>query len=135
MAYWLLKSDPETYSWEKMKLEKKTVWDGVRNYQARNNLASMLKGDLALFYHSNAEKSVFGIVEISKIAFQDPSTDDNRWLAVEIKYKKQLKRPVSLEQMKLEPLLANIGLIKQSRLSVMPLSDAEFNHIIHLSEI
>lgn len=135
MAYWLLKSDPETYSWEKMKLEKKTIWDGVRNYQARNNLASMLKGDLAFFYHSNAEKSVFGIVEISKTAFQDPSTDDNRWLAVEIKYKKQLKQTVSLEQMKNEAALANIGLVKQSRLSVMPLSDAEFNHIIHLSEI
>lgn len=134
MAYWLVKSDPETYSFDDLAKDGKTIWDGVRNFQARNNLAQMLVGDIALVYHSNIDKAIMGIAEITKESFADPTSDDIRWLAVEIKYISKFAKPITLEQIKAEPKLKDIGLIKQSRLSVMPLSEMEYTKIIELSK-
>ncbi|HRP02567.1 MAG TPA: EVE domain-containing protein [Candidatus Kapabacteria bacterium] len=130
MAYWLVKSDPDAYSWENFKKDKETVWDGVRNYQARNNLRAMSLGDEVLFYHSQTEKSVIGLAIVSKESFQDPKTDDKRWLAVNLKVAYKFKNPVSLAQIKNNPTLQNIALIKQSRLSVMLLTSEEFITIV-----
>ncbi|MCC6769154.1 MAG: EVE domain-containing protein [Bacteroidia bacterium] len=132
MQYWLVKSEPGAYSWERFKKEGKTVWDGVRNYQARNNLKEMKKGNLVLFYHSNEGMAVQGIAKVSHEFFQDPGTDDARWVSVELSYYQELKHPVSLQQMKADSILENIGLIRQSRLSVMPLKVEEFDRIISL---
>ncbi|MBX7202984.1 MAG: EVE domain-containing protein [Bacteroidia bacterium] len=132
MQYWLVKSEPGAYSWERFKKEGKTVWDGVRNYQARNNLKEMKKGNLVLFYHSNEGMAVQGIAKVSREFFQDPGTDDARWVSVELSYYQELKHPVSLQQMKADSILENIGLIRQSRLSVMPLKVEEFDRIISL---
>ena len=132
MQYWLVKSEPGAYSWERFKKEGKTVWDGVRNYLARNNLKEMKKGNLVLFYHSNEGMAVQGIAKVSREFFQDPGTDDARWVSVELSYYQELKHPVSLQQMKADSILENIGLIRQSRLSVMPLKVEEFDRIISL---
>ena len=133
MNYWLLKSEPDAYSWENLNEQKEGTWDGVRNYQARNNLRDMKKGDLALFYHSNIGKEIVGIATISKEHFPDPTIDDERWLAIKVKPKKAFKRPVTLIEMKADPMLINLPLIKHSRLSVMPISEEDFNYIIKLS--
>lgn len=136
MNYWLLKSDPETYSFDDLIRDKKTIWDGVRNYQARNNLALMKKGDIALVYHSQeGAKEVVGIAEISRESFPDPSSDDNKWLAIEIKAKKKFKKFVTLTEIKKSITLKDISLIKQSRLSVMPLTEAEYVYILKLGEM
>jgi predicted RNA-binding protein with PUA-like domain len=111
------------------------VWDGVRNYQARNNLRLMEKGDLALFYHSNEGLCVVGIAKVVKTAYQDPTTEDNNWVAVDLKPFKKLKNPVGLSTMKADKRLENLGLIKQGRLSVSPVTEDEFNRILELSEI
>lgn len=132
MNYWLVKSEPIKYSWEKFNQDKKTFWDGVRNYQARNNLRDMKKGDLVLFYHSNEGKEIVGIAQIVKPAYQDPTTDDANWVVVDIKPYKSLKKPVTLEQMKEDPILSQTGLIKQSRLSVMPFTEDQFNRVLLL---
>jgi len=134
MAYWLIKSDPETYSWDDLIQDSFTDWDGVRNYQARNNLRIMKKGDLVLFYHSQIERAIIGIVKISKESFQDKTTSDEKWVAVEIKPLKKLKTPVSLELIKKTEELSNIALIKQSRLSVMPITDKEYNIILSMGK-
>ncbi len=134
MAKWLVKSDPETYSWDMFVQDNKTIWDGVRNFQARNNLAKMLIGDEVLFYHSNKERAIFGIASVSKEAFPDPTSNDTRWLAVELKYEYALNKLVSLGEIKQVPSLASIGLIKQSRLSVMQLSEVEFDTILSLAK-
>ncbi|MGB9701463.1 MAG: EVE domain-containing protein [Candidatus Kapaibacteriota bacterium] len=134
MKYWLLKSDPETYSWENLIEDKKTDWTGVRNYQARNNLKVMKVGDLALFYHSQKEKAIVGIAQIVKEYYQDPTTDDTHWVAVDIAPVETLKKPVTLAQIKENPKLKNIGLLKQSRLSVIPVTNEEYNEIIKLSK-
>ena len=132
MNYWLVKSEPSTYSFERLIKEKLTVWDGVRNYLARNNLKAMKLGELVLFYHSNEGKSVVGVAKVVKEAYPDPSINDERWVAIDIEAVKPLKNHVSLEQIKSDPELAQVALIKQSRLSVMPLNKAEFERIIKL---
>ena len=132
MAYWLVKSEPFKYSWEQFEKDKETFWDGVRNYQARNNLREMKKGDLVLWYHSNEGKEVVGIAKVAKTAYQDPTTEDPNWVVVDLKPFKKLKKPVTLEQIKAHPLLQEIGLVRQGRLSVMGLSAAEFDIILEL---
>lgn len=132
MNYWLVKQEPEKYSFDDLLKDKKTVWDGVRNYQARNNLREMKTGDQVLFYHSVSEKAVVGLAEISKENFPDPS--DENWLSVEIKPVEKFKKAVTLDQIKNEKSLENIALIKQSRLSVMPLTRKEFERILKLSK-
>ncbi len=134
MAYWLVKSDPKTYSWEDIKKEKSTVWDGVRNYQARNNLNEMRKGDTVLFYHSVEGKEILGTTKVTKESFQDPTTEDISWVAVELTYKEDFQHPVSLGMIKKLKSLENIPLIKQSRLSVMPITEKEFDAILKLSK-
>lgn len=134
MNHWLLKSEPVKYSWDRMLKEKKTFWDGVRNYQARNNLKEMKKGDLCLFYHSNEGKEVVGIVKVVKEHYQDPTTDDTNWVVVDISPFKALKKPVTLEQIKADKRLKDIGLVRQGRLSVMKLAAEEFDAILELSE-
>lgn len=129
MQYWLIKSEPDAYSWETFVKEGKTAWTGVRNYQARNNLRAMTKGDLALYYHSNIGKEVVGIAEVIKTAYQDPTTDDPNWVCVDVRPKQAFTSPVSLEAMKAEPLLEQMGLLRQSRLSVVKLTVDEFNRI------
>lgn len=132
MAYWLIKSEPFKYSWNQFVQDKKTFWDGVRNYAARNNLRAMKKGDLAFFYHSNEGLEIVGIAEVVKTAYQDPTTEDTAWLAVDFKPRKALKSPVSLQQIKAHTLLKNMELVRLSRLSVSAVSDAEFTEILKL---
>jgi predicted RNA-binding protein with PUA-like domain len=131
MNYWLVKQEPETYSFDDLIEEGRTDWTGVRNFQARNHLRAMRAGDKVLFYHSVSEKSVVGLAEVSRGEFPDPT--DEKWVAVEIKPLEKFARPVSLEQIKAEKSLENIALIKQSRLSVMPLSKKEFETILNLN--
>ena len=131
--YWLLKSEPSTWSWQDQVKSKVDMWDGVRNYQARNNLMKMKKGDHCFFYHSVNEKSVVGIVEVHKEHYPDPTDNSKRFVAIDVKALKKLKYPVTLDRIKKNNKLQNIPLIKQSRLSVMPLTISEFKEIIKLS--
>jgi predicted RNA-binding protein with PUA-like domain len=135
MNYWLVKSEPFKYSWEQFVKDKQTFWDGVRNYQARNNLRAMAKGDLVLFYHSNEGMCVVGIATVVKTAYQDPTTQDPNWVAVDLKPVKALKTPVSLAAMKQEPALAGLALLRQSRLSVCAVTEAEYKHMLMLGGI
>ena len=123
MNYWLLKSEPGTWSWDDQSKVKKGKWDGVRNYQARNNLMKMKKGDLCFFYHSVNEKKIIGIVEVVKEHYPDPTDITNKFVVVDIKTKKKLKNSVSLKQIKSQKKLSHLALIKQSRLSVMPIDE------------
>ena len=132
--YWLLKSEPSTWSWEDQVKAGIEMWDGVRNYQARNNLMKMKKKDLCFFYHSVSEKLIIGIVEVVKEYYPDPTDETGRFVVTDVKAKKKLKRPVSLEEIKTTPKLSSIALIKQSRLSVMPLTKNEWDIIIKISE-
>ena len=132
--FWLLKSEPSTWSWEDQVKAGIDMWDGVRNYQARNNLMKMKKKDLCFFYHSVSEKLIIGIVEVVKEYYPDPTDKTGRFVVTDIQTKTKLKRPVSLEEIKSTPKLSNIALIKQSRLSVMPLTKTEWNTIIKISE-
>ena len=131
--YWLIKSEPSTWSWEDQVQSKIDMWDGVRNYQARNNLMKMKKGDHCFFYHSVNEKSVIGIVEVHKEHYPDPTDNSKRFVAIDVKALKKLKYPVTLDRIKKNKKLQQISLIKQSRLSVMPLTISEFKEIIKLS--
>ena len=131
--YWLLKSEPSTWSWEDQVKAGVEMWDGVRNYQARNNLMSMKKKDLCFFYHSVSEKSIIGIVEVVKEHYPDPTDKTGRFVVTDVKTKKKLKRAVSLEEIKNTPKLSSIALIKQSRLSVMPLTKNEWDLILKMS--
>lgn len=133
MAYWLIKSEPFKYSWEQLVKDKKTVWDGVRNYAARLNLRAMKKGDLVFFYHSNEGVEIVGIAKIAKEAFQDPTTDDDRWVAVEITPYKKLKNPVTLAQIKAEPKLANMDLVRLGRLSVQTVKHEEWDLVMKMA--
>jgi len=133
MNYWLVKSEPNVYAWEQFQTDKVAVWDGVRNYLARNNLRAMQKGDLVLFYHSNIGLEVVGIAKVKKTGFPDPASPD-QWTAVELVPYKKLKHPVSLKKMKNCPELSNMGLIRQSRLSVSALTEDEFNKVLLLSQ-
>ncbi len=131
MNYWLVKQEPQKYSFDDLIKDKQTIWDGVRNYQARNNLRDMKRGDKVLYYHSGSEKSVVGIAEVKRESFPDPT--DEKWIAVEIKPIQKFNKPVTLYEIKAEKSLENIELIKQSRLSVMPLTKEEFDTILKLS--
>jgi predicted RNA-binding protein with PUA-like domain len=131
--YWLIKSEPFKYSWEQFETDKETFWDGVRNYQARNNLRDMQVGDLCLYYHSNEGKEVVGIAEVIKPAYQDPTTDNTQWVAVDVKPYKKLDKTVTLAQIKADPRLSDIGLIRQPRLSVISISEDHFNIILELA--
>ena len=131
--YWLLKSEPTTWSWNDQVKSKIDMWDGVRNYQARNNLMKMKKKDLCFFYHSISEKSIVGIVEVIKEHYPDPTDKKNKFVVVDVKAIKKLKHPVSLEEIKNNKKLKNIALIKQSRLSVMPVTKTEWNEILKIS--
>ncbi len=133
--YWLLKSEPDAWSWDDQVKEGASMWDGVRNYQARNNLKNMKRNDLCFFYHSVIEKSVVGIVKVVKEHYPDPTDRTERFVVVDVKAIKKLKKPVSLEKIKLNDKLKNIALVKQSRLSVMPVKEVEWNEIIKMSLI
>jgi predicted RNA-binding protein with PUA-like domain len=130
MNYWLVKSEPFKYSWDNFVAKGKDHWDGVRNYQARNNLMAMKEGDLVFFYHSNEGKEIVGLAKVVKEHYQDPTTTDTKWRVVDLAPVQKLPRSVTLEEIKKEPLLANIALIKQSRLSVMPIRPDEFDLIL-----
>jgi predicted RNA-binding protein with PUA-like domain len=134
MNYWLVKSEPFKYSWDDFVKEGKSVWDGVRNYQARNNMKEMKKGDWILFYHSNEGMEVIGLAEVRKEFFQDPTTEDPRWVVVEIVPIKKFTNTVTLKMMKSDDRLTNLALIKQSRLSVTPVGKHEFDIILSLAE-
>ena len=128
MQHWLVKSEPFKYSWEKFNKDGRTFWDGVRNYQARNNLREMKEGDLVLFYHSNEGKEIVGIAKVVKEAYQDPTTDDTNWVVVDLAPVEALKTPVTLEQIKADPKLQDIGLVRQGRLSVMGVKREGFDY-------
>jgi len=132
MQHWLVKSEPFKYSWEKFNADGRTFWDGVRNYQARNNLRDMKTGDLVLFYHSNEGKEVVGIAKVVKEAYQDPTTEDKNWVVVDLSPVESLKTPVTLEQIKADEQLKDVGLVKQGRLSVMGLKREEFDRILEM---
>ncbi|MFD1768485.1 EVE domain-containing protein [Sphingobacterium suaedae] len=132
MNYFLVKSEPFKYSWDQFNKDGQTFWDGVRNYQARNNLKAMRKGDLVLFYHSNEGKEVVGIAKVVKEFYQDPTTEDERWVVVDLAPVETFKTPVTLEVIKADGLLQDVALVKQGRLSVMPLKAEEFDRIVAL---
>ena len=132
MQYWLVKSEPEAYSWANLVKDGRTSWTGVRNYQARNNIQAMQKEDMVLFYHSVSEKAIVGLAKVASEAYPDGTTDDTRWLAVDIEPMRDFKDPVTLDQIKKDNRLENIALLKQSRLSVMPLKAEEFEVILGL---
>ena len=133
MKYWLLKSEPDAWSWDNQVNEGASMWDGVRNYQARNNLKEMKKNDLCFFYHSVTEKSIVGIVKVVKEYYPDPTDKSGRFVVVDVKATKKLKNPVSLDQIKENSKLKDIALVKQSRLSVMPLKKTEWDIIVKMS--
>ena len=130
MNYWMVKQEPGSYSFDDFVKDKKTDWTGVRNYQARNFLRDMKKGDEVIFYHSGDERAVVGFATVSKPAFPDPTADDDAWIAVELKAGKKFKKPVTLAQVKAERKLANILLVKNGRISVMSLSEDEYDQIV-----
>jgi len=132
MNYFLVKSEPFKYSWEKFNKDGRTFWDGVRNYQARNNLKEMKEGDLVLFYHSNEGKEIVGIAKVVREFYQDPTTDNANWVVVDLVPLESFKNPVTLAQIKAEESLQNISLVKQGRLSVMQLKSTEFDKIIEM---
>ncbi len=134
MNYWLVKSEPSVYGWEQLWKDKKTSWDGIRNYAARNNLRDMKKGDEIFFYHSNEGMEIVGVATVVKESYQDPTTEDKNWLAVDIKPVKRLKRPVTLIQIKNDPELSQMELVRISRLSVQKVNPKEWSRVIKFSE-
>lgn len=132
MNYWLVKSEPFKYSWEQFVKDKKTHWDGVRNYAARNNLKAMAKGDHVLFYHSNEGLAIVGIAEVVKTAYQDPTTEDPNWVVVDLKPLKSIPEPVTLADIKATPVLKNMDLVRLSRLSVGTVKPEEYKIILKM---
>lgn len=132
MNYWLCKSDPEEYGWKELVRDKKTVWTGVRSYAARNHLRNMKKGDEVLFYHSGSESTVVGIVKVTREAFQDPTTEEEAWVAVEFAPVKALRKAVPLDMIKSSVELKDMVLLKISRLSVQPVQEGEFKKIVSM---
>jgi predicted RNA-binding protein with PUA-like domain len=132
MNYWLVKSEPVKYPWDKFVKDGKACWDGVRNYAARNNLRSMKKGDLVLYYHSNEGLEIVGIAKVSKEAYQDPTTEETAWLAVDLQPFKKLKKPVTLVQVKADKILIGMDLVRLSRLSVGTVSKEQFDRVLEL---
>lgn len=135
MAYWLIKSEPSTYSWEQLEKDKQATWDGVRNYAARNHLKSMKKGDEVFFYHSNEGLSIVGIAKVAKEFYPDPTTDEDAWVVVDLKPYKKMKKPVSLDIIKKDKRLAIMALVRIGRLSVQPVTDKEYEVIMELGEM
>jgi predicted RNA-binding protein with PUA-like domain len=133
MAYWLVKSEPFKYSWDKFVEDKQTTWDGVRNYAARNNLKAMKKGDQVLFYHSNEGVEIVGIAKVAKEFYQDPTTEVDAWVVVDLKPFKKLKKPVTLVQVKADKRLENMALVRLGRLSVQPVTNEEWLVIMELA--
>jgi len=130
--YWLMKSEPEAYSWQRLLTEGKTLWEGVRNYQARNNLKQMQVNDLALFYHSVSEKAVVGVCKVTQTAYPDPTDETGKWVVVDVVPVETLATPVTLAAIKATEALTEIALVRQSRLSVVPLTQAEFDLILSM---
>lgn len=135
MKYWLVKQEPSAYSWQNFLSDKGTAWTGVRNFQARNNLRAMKKGDRVLFYHSVTDKSVVGIAEVAGESYPDPTASEGDWVCVDLKPVKALERPVTLDEIKKERSLENIALLKNSRLSVQPLEKGNFDHIVSMAKV
>lgn len=133
MQYWLVKSEPHKYSWEQFNKDGRTMWDGVRNFAARNNLRSMKEGDLVFFYHSNEGKEIVGIAKVVKESYPDPTTDDPNWVVVELSPVESLKKPVTLEQVKAEPSLKTLELVRLGRLSVSAVKREEFDKILEMA--
>jgi len=134
VGHWLVKSEPFKYSWDQLVKDGSTFWDGVRNAQARNNLAAMRKGDRVLYYHSNEGKQVVGVAKVTRTAYPDPTSDDERWVVVDLAPERPLARPVTLAEIKADPELGDIPLVKQSRLSVMPIPKAAFDRIVAMGK-
>ena len=133
MAYWLAKSEPSVYSYDQLVKDKHTVWDGVRNYAARLHLRGMKKGDQVLFYHSNEGTAIVGIAKVAKEAYQDPSTTDEAWVAVDLKPFKKLKKPVTLAQVKADKRLADMALVRLGRLSVQQVTEGEWKIVMEMA--
>jgi predicted RNA-binding protein with PUA-like domain len=133
MAYWLVKSEPSVYSWDQLVKDRQTDWTGVRNYAARIHLRAMKKGDPVFFYHSNEGLEIVGIAKVAKEAYQDPTTEDEAWVCVDIKPFKKLKKPVSLDTIKKEKRLKDMALVRIGRLSVQPVTEEEYNTILELA--
>jgi predicted RNA-binding protein with PUA-like domain len=132
MAHWLVKSEPDAYSWQQLVKDKETSWDGVRNYAARGHLKNMKKGDEVFYYHSNEGTDIVGIAKVSKEFYQDPTTDDDRWVSVMMKPVKALKKPVALGEIKANKKLQNMALVRIGRLSVQPVTDEEWDIILEM---
>ncbi|MGI8580603.1 MAG: EVE domain-containing protein [Chitinophagaceae bacterium] len=133
MSYWLVKSEPNVYGWEQLVKDKETFWSGVRNYAARIHIKAMKKGDEVLFYHSNEGMEIVGIAKVSKEFYQDPTTEDTNWVAVDLKPVKKLKNPVTLSQIKADKRLQEMALVRLGRLSVQPVTEKEWKIIMELS--
>ncbi len=133
MNYWLIKSEPSTYSIDQLKADKQTFWSGVRNYAARNNLKAMKKGDICLFYHSVVDPGIVGLAKVVKEAYQDPTTEETAWVAVDVAFVKKFKTPVTLPQVKADKALAQMDLIRLGRLSVQTVKKEEYDHILGLA--
>lgn len=134
MNYWLLKSEPEKYSIQKFKSDGQTFWDGVRNYQARNNLQAMKTGDLCLYYHSNEGKEIVGMARVIREAYPDPTTEDPAWVVVDVEFVKIFPKTLTLAQLKAHPVLKEMALVKNSRLSVLPVRPHEFGLVMDLTK-
>ena len=133
-SYWLIKSEPFKYSWDEFVRDGSTYWDGVRNPEARNNLVAMKHGDLALYYHSNEGKEIVGIAKVTRESYPDPTTDDPRWVVVELEPVRALLSPVSLQQIKADPALTDLALVRRSRLSVAPVTRRHFDKLLRLGQ-
>jgi predicted RNA-binding protein with PUA-like domain len=133
MAYWLVKSEPSTYSWDQLVKDKKTTWDGVRNFAARGHLKAMKKDDDVLFYHSNEGTEIVGVAKVAREFYQDPTTDDTNWVAVDLKPSKKLKKPVTLSQAKSDKRLSDMALVRLGRLSVQPVTEKEWDIVMELA--
>lgn len=133
MSFWLVKSEPSSYSWDQLVKDKSTTWDGIRNYAARNHVRAMKKNDQVLFYHSNEGLEIVGIAKVSREAYQDPGTSDTTWSAVDLQPLKKLNKPVSLAQIKADKRLADMALVRIGRLSVQPVTEAEWKVIMELA--
>lgn len=134
MQYWLLKSEPDVYSYDELVKDGETIWDGVRNHQAANNMKAMKVGDKAFYYHSNIGREVVAVVNISKLAAQDPTDETGRWVAVSVKPEKKLARPVTLTEIKQNPFFEDFALVRQSRLSVVPVEKKYWDEILKMAE-
>jgi predicted RNA-binding protein with PUA-like domain len=133
-GFWLVKSEPDKYSWDQLVKDRRTTWDGIRSFEARNNLRAMKKGDLVLFYHSNVGKAVVGVARVSREARPDPAAEGEDWSVVDIESVKPLGAPVTLAQIKADPTLAEFALIKRGRLSVVPVTEPQFKHVLLLGK-